>query len=367
MHPPRDSKMHFFINGRFLTQPTTGVQRYAREIVDALDRLFDDMPGVTATVLAPRFDTEPPVWRNVKLQRRGRLKGHVWEQCELPLMCGREILFCPGNTSPVISLLGLQRIVVTIHDLSYSYFPEAYSRGFKLWYGGLIPLEMKRAQAILTVSQTERASIVERFPAVASRIHAVANGGWPGDQTPEAANLHRDEQTVLYVGSLSKRKNFPALFQVAIALARKRGVRFRFVGATTAALVASEQTVPADVEHLISFEGQINSTAQLAEHYRRATCFVFPSLYESSGLPPVEAMACGCPVIVSDIPALRERCGEDALYCQPEDVEAMECCIESVLDSLTLQAELRERGYRRARRITWEACARRTLELIMRQ
>jgi glycosyltransferase involved in cell wall biosynthesis len=255
-------------------------------------------------------------------------------------------------------------VIVTIHDLSYSYFPEAYSRSFRAWYNLIVPLAMRRAMMVLTVSETERQSIIRHFPAVADRIHAVANGGWPDEHSPQPLPAEgRRDGYVLYVGSLSKRKNFPTMFDAAVQLARKRGFHFVFVGGTAATLTASNLTLPDDVREKVRFAGQINDTRQLGSYYRDAACFMFPSLYESSGLPPAEAMAWGVPVVASDIPALRERCGDAALYCDPNDLTSIISAIETMMDSEQLQREYRTKGFQRAQSISWMRCASETLEI----
>src|SRR5271156_3534904 len=96
--------MEFVINGRFLTQRITGVQRYARELVQAFDEILDSDPSIRITVLCPRLSTTVPAWRNIELRQVGRLQGHIWEQIELPLYARGKALFCPANTAPAISL-----------------------------------------------------------------------------------------------------------------------------------------------------------------------------------------------------------------------------------------------------------------------
>lgn len=357
--------MDIVINGRFLTQRVTGVQRYAYCMLDAMDDLLASRPDLSVTVLSPALTGPKPAWRHLIHREAGSRTGNLWEQIDLPRLSRGKLLFCPGNTSPITALLGGQRVIVTVHDLSYSYFPEAYSRAFRLWYNTIIPLAMRRAAAILTVSETERQSIIKYFPGVADRIHGIANGGWPGDSVPGHDDLtDRPDGHVLYVGSLSKRKNFPAMFKAAVELARKRGFRFRFVGGTAATLTGSDLTLPDDISANIDFIGQIDDTETLGAYYREAACFMFPSRYESSGLPPAEAMAWGCPVIVSDIPPLRERCADAALYCDPDDQDSMTSAIERMMDDATMRADYRQRGYARARDISWKQCARRTLDVI---
>ena len=334
-------------------------------MLNALDCILDRRQDVEITVWSPKLPGPGPEWRNLVHKEAGHLSGNLWEQFELPFLSRGDPLFCPANTAPVLSLAGTQPVFVTIHDLSYAYFPEAYSRAFRLWYNLLIPLAMSRAEAILTVSETERASIIERFPSVAARIHVSQNGGWPRDILPDLdPRPVRDQSSVLYVGSLSKRKNFPAMLEIAIQLARKRGLRFRFVGGTAASLASSNQILPSDVEHLVRFEGQTDDLGKLAEYYHEAGCFLFPSLYESSGLPPVEAMACACPVIASDIPALRERCGDAAAYCDPTDPASIAATLEAVINSADRRSQMVEAGLRRCKQITWENCANSILDVI---
>ena len=326
--------------------------------------MLEGRRDIAVTVFSPPLEGARPRWRNISLREAGQFRGNLWEQLDLPRLSRGRLLFCPGNTSPLISLLSRQPVIVTIHDLSYSYFPEAYSRSFRAWYNLIIPLTMKRAKAILTVSETERQSIIRHFPDVAGRIHAVANGGWPDEHSPQPASIEeRGNGYVLYVGSLSKRKNFPAMLEAAVHLARKRGFRFVFVGGTAATLTASNLTLPDDVGEKIRFAGQIDDTEQLGSYYRDAACFIFPSQYKSSGLPPAEAMAWGVPVIASDIPALRERCEDAVLYCDPNDLASMISAIEAMMDSEQLREQYRASGYRRAQSISWARCAGETLEI----
>lgn len=357
------------INGRFLTQAVTGVQRYARELLTAFDDLAGQRSGLVVRLLTPRIAAEAvPVLRHIRHEVVGRLRGHAWEQLELPRRVGRGTLFCPGNTAPIGSLLGRGRVVVTVHDLSYRYFPDAYSRGFKLLYNRLIPLVLRRADRVITVSESERRAIVGHYPSAAGRLVAIQNGGLPvgiDEQAPAADG--GDMPTVLYVGSLSKRKNFPGMLETAVRLARRRPVRFAFVGGTATALNATLAEVPADVRDRIRFHGQVEDWDTLLAAYRNASCFLFPSFYEASPLPPIEAMGCGCPVIAGDIPSLRERCGDAAIYCVPEDVGSIADAVERLLDDGTLRDRLRVSGYAQARRYSWARCAEATLDVILAQ
>ena len=357
--------MEIVINGRFLTQGITGVQRYARELVQAIDTVLDARSDLRIIVVSPRLSKPPPRWRNVILHEGGHLQGHAWEQLELPRLSQGRPLFCPGNTAPMVSLLGSQRVVVTVHDLSYRYFPSAYSRTFRMLYGIVVPMVLRHADAVITVSHSERTAIVRHYPVVSPRLYAIQNGGLAAGLeliTPSSNNGARGY--VLYVGSHSKRKNFPGVLETAGRLARKRGYNFVFVGSSAGGIYESALTIPDDIRSHLTFVGQIDDTAALVRYYSNAACLLFPSHYESSGLPPIEAMACGCPVIVSDIPALRERCGDAAVYCNPADVGSITAAVERVMDDSPLQLALKQLGHRKAQQYTWERCAVETLKVL---
>jgi glycosyltransferase involved in cell wall biosynthesis len=113
------------------------------------------------------------------------------------------------------------------------------------------------------------------------------------------------------------------------------------------------------------FAGQINDPEALLPYYRSAEALLFPSFYESSGLPPVEAMACGCPVVASEIPALVERCGSAALYCNPKDNEEIHRQVVRLLDDPVLRRFLVAEGLQRCQDFTWESCATQTMERII--
>jgi glycosyltransferase involved in cell wall biosynthesis len=353
--------MQIAINGRFLVQATTGVQRVAREFTKALDALvaageLTDLklrllvpPGVAPDALPLRAITVEPV---------GRFRAHSWEQLSLPAaLRPGEILLNLGNTAPISSLLSSQPTVVMVHDLSHRVFPHAYRRRYRLPHAMLDRLVLQRADLIITVAQTERAHLQRIMPGAASRIVVAPNGGW--SDTDNADILPARDPAVppygLYVGSLSRRKNVDRVIASAVALARKRGLPFRIVGAANPILTAIRTTVPSDVAPLIEFRGQMEDVAALKAIYRDAAVLLFPSLYEASALPPIEAMAQGCPVVASNIQSLIERCGDAALYCDPDDVASITAAVERVLDERELAARLRRNGRMLAGQLTWRA------------
>jgi glycosyltransferase involved in cell wall biosynthesis len=360
------------INGRFLTQPVTGVQRYARELCATLDEALTEgegVPDVEVEMLTPplaaRLAVSLPSYDAISLREVGRGGGHRWEQTVLPRhLSGTDVLFCPGNTAPMLSLVRKRpAVVVTVHDLAFRDFPETVSGSFRRAYEVIVPSVMRRADRVITVSEAERSRMLAHFPAAAERLTAVANGGIPRVRPVPAEDdpVPPDGPFVLYVGALNPRKNVAGVIAACRSLLADRpDLRAVFVG-DPVGIYQAVDLGPAD-ERMI-FAGKLGDAA-LEAHYAAASLLLFPSFHEASGLPPVEAMAQGCPVVVSDIAALRERCGEAALYCDPHDVESIAAQAGRVLDDAALAADLAARGRARAATYTWENCLERTLEVV---
>lgn len=355
------------INARFLTQPITGVQRYSIELVRALDDLIEngEIKGYNFELLAPPCKTLHHLdLKNIPLRRVGISSGYLWEQFELPFYAKKGVLFCPGNVAPLISLLSKQKTIVTVHDLSYLYFPNAYSLLFKLAYRAILPNVFKNADAVITVSQAEKDSILKRYCYVRDRLYAIQNGTFATKNKREKEVSPKKSDTtpfVLYVGSLSKRKNLEGVLGVAKLLNDKGNIKFVIVGACERIF---NNVKLDDSANYIEFKGQVDDMDELVQLYKEASCLVFPSFYESFGMPAIEAMYCGCPVITSHISSLPEICGDAALYCDPYNINDIAEKIMQVITDETLREDLRNKGFKQAEKYSWKSCARETFEVI---
>ncbi|WP_232491538.1 glycosyltransferase family 4 protein [Novosphingobium kaempferiae] len=350
-----------FVNGRFLVQQATGVQRVAVEIVRGIDTMLDRSELVAdVTLLVPRGEWVQPLnLRHIAVETVGTRRGVWWEQLDLPRRATGGTLLCLGNSAPALTLLaGWSRVAVMIHDVSFLDHPAAYRLSYRMAHRRMLPLLMRAARHIVTVSQTERERLVRLSPAAAPRITVAPNGGWSGggsagaDALPEIA-----EPYGLYVGSLSRRKNFERTLAAAVRLAREDDLDFVFVGASGGILQKPRCEVPADVAHRIHFLGQINDSARLAGIYRNARLLLFPSLYEACPLPPLEAAHFGCPVVVSNIPSMWERCGRAALYCDPMSVDSIVRAARTALAQGPERDALVAAGQAMSGRRSWEAQA----------
>jgi glycosyltransferase involved in cell wall biosynthesis len=353
------------INGRFLTQSVTGVQRYATEMVRALDLRLDSETTLRARyefrLLTPRRAVGLELQlKHIPIQSFGRLAGHAWEQLELPARVGRRVLLSLCNTAPML----LAGNVVTIHDASVFAFPAAYSRAFRLWYRTLLPVLGRTAFRVVTVSEFSRTELSHRAGIPAGKLAVVSEGSEHILRTPPDTRVFArlpvsPGRYILAVGSQAPHKNLGLL---AAALDRIDGIAPPLVLAGAANLKVFGGT--AIKGRAGAHSAGYVTDGELRALYENACCFVYPSLYEGFGIPPLEAMRCGCPVIVSRAASLPEVCGDAALYCDPRDADDLARTIGTLLREPERSDELRRRGLERAGGFTWDRASAGLLSLL---
>jgi glycosyltransferase involved in cell wall biosynthesis len=358
-----------YINGRFLTQPTTGVQRYGQEIISGLDQLIAtgeiDPTQYQISILTPPQPTQPPALQHLSIRAVGRWGGHRWEQLELPDYCRDGLLFCPGNLAPLRSLGRTHRTIVTLHDLSFSYFSQAYRFRFSWSYQLLVGRIIRHATRLITVSAHERQRIIELFPQVADKLESVPSGVRWYSQEKRPAKRAGEESYILFVGSINRIKNLENLLAALAIVQTRYPIPLKVVGGRSDRVFR-----PVHLSHALSqvsqveFLGQINDPAQLHACYTNATFLAMPSFSESFGFPCLEAMTTGCPVLASDIGGLREVCGPAALYCNPHDPQDIAAKIIQLWTQPDQRADLVARGYQQATPFTWERTARATWRIL---
>lgn len=294
----------------------------------------------------------------------------LWEQTRLPFQLRSlraDLLHAPVNVAPLQSVCPT---VVTVHDLSFIHYPDSFRVLQRLYQRTMMPISIRRAARVIAVSENTKMDLLRLCRADPARVQVVYNGvegRFRPIAKPEVEEFRRQrglpERMILFVGTLEPRKNVTTLLK-AYALLRKTGRtevplviaggRGWLYGPT---LALAEEL---DLGEHVFFPGYVSDT-ELPLWYNAAEIFVFPSLYEGFGLTPLEAMACGTPVIVSSASSLPEVVGDAGLIVESQNVEGLAEAIARLLDDPALRKELGAAGQRRAREFTWPKTAQKTV------
>lgn len=352
-------------NGKFFGAAPTGVHRVAEQLIDATDAWLTDNPGDgTDYALVVRDGVKIPAYRRIAGVREHPLVRWMhriaWEQLYLPVVCRRDFLLNLCNIGPLLHGAS----ATMIHDAQVYSTPGSYSKAFRLWYKFAFAFIGRRHRLIFTVSEFSKQELVRFGIASADKIVVIHNGcdhilKIQPDGGVVAKLKLTPKRYVLALANTQKHKNIeillkafarPELADVALVL---------FGGAKRTDFEGLGQTVPDNVV----FAGR-TSDAELAGLMAEAGALAFPSLTEGFGLPPLEAMALGCPVVAAPFGALPEVCGQAALYADPFKPEEWSAALLRLLDDEAVRRDLVVRGYEQAGLFTWQRAARTLLEAV---
>ncbi|GMR04382.1 MAG: glycosyltransferase family 1 protein [Thermodesulfobacteriota bacterium] len=362
--------MRIAIDARMLTY--TGIGRYTQNLIINLAKI--DKKN-NYNILINNDCTPPALNGNVRFHRSGyNIPVYsLREQSLLPIKLGGlkpDVIHYPSFNMPFLS--PSKPTVTTLHDLIYFLFPGACpNRAAYLYAKVMIGFAARNAGKIITVSNYSKDEIVKHLKIDPGKVVVIHNGV-SGIYRPEESEeklkgllgkYNIDASYILYVGNHQERKNLLGLIRAYSLLRLKKDFLLVIAGKTDA---RKEKTYRA-VEELglgqrVRFIGEVPEE-ELPVLYSAASLFVFPSFYEGFGLPPLEAMACGTPVVTSNATSLPEVVGEAALKVEPGDATALSSAMESILSSRDLSAELHEKGFERAALFNWEDTAKKTLDV----
>jgi glycosyltransferase involved in cell wall biosynthesis len=356
---------HWSINGRFLTQPLSGVQRYAQEIVRGLDALVSEghplARDIELEVLTPPGAARPLELSAIASRSVGKRGGHAWEQLSLP-KAPRGGLVSLANAGPIAA----RKHIVCIHDVNTRLVPGSYSPQFRALYRILVPALGRSAARVATVSHFSADQLAGFGIARKSKMAVIPNGhehalAWQARHslTTERAG---GPGTILLLGSPAPHKNMQMLLGVADQLAAM-GLRLAIAGKVDGRVFA-KATPQVDAPNVIWLGGVTDD--ELAAMMADCLCLAFPSLTEGFGLPVLEAMARGCPVVSTDRASLPEVCGDAALLASPTDPAAWLAHFQRLKQDQALRAVLIERGHAQAHRFRWKKSAEIYLRLMAR-
>jgi glycosyltransferase involved in cell wall biosynthesis len=308
----------------------------------------------------------PRLWTHLRLS---------WEMWRKP----PEVLFVPAHVLP---LYHPRRSVVTIHDLGYLQYPETHTGWARRYLDWSTPFSAKDAARVITVSQETKAALIHQYNIEPDKIRVIYHGYDREHFQPvhdiEELNRVRDKYGIgrdpylFYVGTLQPRKNLGRLVEAFAGLVRDENFEYAHrerlqlvIGGKAGWL--SEQVL--GQMRVAGLGKQLNLAGYVADNdlpalMSGAEGLGLPSLYEGFGLPVLEAMACGTPVVCSNAGSLPEVAGEAALLHHPLDTKAIEWNLRRLLTLPNLREELREKGFRQAAKFSWEKCAAETLEVL---
>jgi len=340
------------INGRFLTQRITGVQRFAYEICRALRRI-----GVNFVILAPSDTISEYAIEDLPVKKIGGKGSHFWEQVTLPWYMHRHYRGLPLLSLSGLSPVGYNHTIMTIHDVSYLLRPRAYSWLYTLYYRIMTPWAAKRAKQILTVSRFSKQEIMRYYHLDDEKITVVYNAA----RTTALAPRKETRPYLLVVGSLMPRKNIRRLIE-AYSTMPDADFNLLIAGITDASFADAGLDAFAHTRG-VQWLGHV-SPEKLNSLYRNATAYINPSLYEGFGIPLLEAMAQECPVLASDIPVFHEVCDAAACYFNPMKTEEIQSVMYSITHDEALRQQLIQAGRQRFRLFSWDASARTIRQLL---
>lgn len=364
--------MRVGINGRFLVAKRTGVQRAAYNLVKTLIEVDRDNEYVIFTgadqVGAPEWNYPNVTVVGDDLRPSESFRNHIWEQVRLPKLAKKyniDVLHSPANVAP---LFYRGKSIIHIHDLCFVVNPQWYSFAFRTVYNLIIPRLAKRATKVITNSNNSKNDLLQYFNLPAEKVSLVY---WAVDDkfslpptATDAVSKIRDDDYILYVGSLEPRKNINILIEAYEKLRHDYPAiktKLILIGGESP-LFATVQLKAREFRDDVVFKGFVTD-AELSEYYRRAKLVAYPSLYEGFGLPPLEAMASGAPVVTSYTSSIPEVVGRAAILINPRDRQQLADALHRVLTDRHLRQSMIKAGADRVTRFNWYRVARGVLSV----
>jgi glycosyltransferase involved in cell wall biosynthesis len=348
----------------------TGVEWYSYHLIEEFKKmdkdnhyfLYTDKPlkGDLAKC-PPNFEEKVLKWPLPRFWTLGRLS---WE-----MLIGKkpDVLFVPAHTIPLVNP---KKTVVTVHDIGFEHFPDLYKWPDKLYHKFTIRFIKKFADQILTVSDYSKQDVSKFYKIKSDKIQVVYNGydSYKYKVLDESERLIKDKY-ILFIGRLEEKKNTARLVEAFINYCTQEGkseLKLVLIGRPGYGFEKIENLIKVrGFEDRVILPGWVEDD-QLPVYLNQAEAFIFPSLFEGFGIPVLEAMACGCPVVCSNTTSLPEAAGEAAIMIDPRDVGAITDSIAKIVGNTELQEQLRTKGLDRVKDFSWHKCARETLDIVTR-
>lgn len=337
------------------TGKRTGVENYSYYLINELVRKF----GEDITLLTPRKIELNVRQRVIPFPRLWTLARLSWE-----VLKDKKIdnLFVPSHILPLIYP---KRSVITIHDVIFKYSPKSYSLLSRIYLNWATKFAVKHAAEIITPSEATKQDLIHFYKADSRKIHVVPLGYKMETKTPSHAeqqkflrrSLLTGKEYFLYMGRIEHKKNTDTLIKAFQEFAGgNQSVKLVLAGFTGHGGKQILKKIPVGLKNRILHMGYVSESEKIIL-LQNALCFIFPSRFEGFGLPLLEAMNMGIPLIASDIPSSREVAGECALFFEKDDAGALAGLMERMTGDLDSREKMIEKGKKQAKHFSWEKCA----------
>ncbi|KFB88706.1 glycosyl transferase family 1 [Serratia grimesii] len=343
-----------YINARFLTQDMTGVQRFAEQISQGLSQIRNDL-----VFLVPDEKLKIEVNPSFTIQKIGKMRGHLWEQIELPRYLksiGSPPLLNLCSTAPLF----YKNQIVTHHDITYKRYPKSFSRKFRYVYNSIIPVMLRNSKHVITVSDFSKKEIVKAFNIDKNKISVVYNAAGDGFKP---GNSCEKGGYFLAVSSPNYHKNFHGMLKAFSLLDESNNIKLKVIGRSADNFNKQTYSNTENLNSRVEFLGRVEEQ-ELVKLYQNAVAFVFPSFYEGFGIPPLEAQSCGCPVIASSYASIPEVLDHSVLYFDPYKIEEIVGAMETIINNDSVRGKLIKLGFENTLRFSWEKSASRVNEIV---
>jgi glycosyltransferase involved in cell wall biosynthesis len=370
--------MHIGLNAHLLSLDETyrgaGINWYIRNLLTHLPRVDHDN-RYTAFIGDRRFTSSGLALKLSRLPTSRPVVRIFWEQVVQPFALRREGVDLLHALAFVTPLLSPCPSVVTVYDLSFLLYPESFKRAKRFYLGLFTRLSARRARRVIAISKSTKRDVVRLLGVPPGKVEVVYCGidevfrPLTEDQVITFRSKRGlPERFILFVGTIEPRKNVTRLIEAFASLQTCQPANLKLV--IGGAKGWFYEDVFARVEELglegaVIFPGYI-PVSELPLWYNAAELFVYPSLYEGFGLPLLEALACGTPVVTANTSSLPEVVGEAGLTVDPFDVEGLAEALRRALGDEALCQEMRERGLKRAKGFSWTKTARETVQVYRR-
>lgn len=369
--------MKIGINARYLQKETSGIINYLLNLILNLKKIdkvneyvlfFGNDKPVPSEILGGNFKSNTP-----NIITNSQIMRVLWEHLYLPSAIKKlkvDVFHEPSFVTPVFKKCPT---VVTIHDLAYLYFPECFARRNVMYFKAMVARSVIKSDTVIAVSENTKKDIINHFKICPDKVRVVyeavdgffriVNDSKESERIKRKFNITKEY--ILNVSLISPRKNLVFLLNsfkklrenknidCQLVIAGGKGWRYENIFKTAALL---------KLENNVIFTGQVSNN-EILHLYNNAILFAYPSLYEGFGLPVLEAMACGCPVISSNTSSIPEVCGNAAVLVDPKNIDGLTEAMYKIITQDSMRQMYRKGGLARAGCFSWAKTAQQTLDI----